>query len=278
MRYIFVSDIHGRYDKLQAALQAVNFDEKVDTIVSVGDPFDRGLQSYEVLKFLLSCPNRILIWGNHDLDLYDLMRGREWVQGRHYQNGVLETFKSFTKMPDLSSINTGIQLLRTDAHYVCFKLINQYFRECCFAVEFADLVATHGWVPVFIDSKISYPFYQQGNRLTYYIYRHREDWRNADFADWVDATWSHSQTFFEQKVFLPDKKLLIGHWHAWRLRLAMEQSNIVYKTFDDIDFSTFEYEDKLVAIDGCSNVDRGVVNAYVYESDEEPRKFFCNRQ
>lgn len=278
MRYIFVSDIHGCYDKLQAALQAVNFDEKVDTIVSVGDPFDRGPQSYEVLKFLLGCPNRILIWGNHDLDLYDLMRGREWVQGRHYQNGVLETFKSFTKMPDLSSINTGIQFLRTDAHYFCFKLINQYFRECCFAVEFADLVATHGWVPVAIDSKKSYFDDIVGKMCGYYIYKYWEDWRDADFADWVDATWSHSQNFFEQKVFLPNKKLLIGHWHAWRLRLVAAQGRIVYETLDDVDFSTFEYEDKLVAIDGCSNANRGVVNAYVYESDEEPRKFFCNRQ
>ena len=37
-----------------------------------------------------------------------------------------------------------------------------------------------------------------------------------------------------------------------------------------VDFNTFEYEDKFVAIDGCSNFEYGKVNAWIYETNEEP--------
>ena len=45
------------------------------------------------------------------------------------------------------------------------------------------------------------------------------------------------------------------------------------KKFDigeKIDFSTFVYEDKLIAIDGCTNATDGLVNVFVYENDAEP--------
>ena len=45
---------------------------------------------------------------------------------------------------------------------------------------------------------------------------------------------------------------------------------VTYKHQGDIDFNTFEYEDKFVAIDGCSNFEYGKVNAWIYETDEEP--------
>ena len=66
MKYFFVSDIHGKLDKLLDALAAAGFSVQNDTIVSVGDAFDRGKQNAGVLKFLMGCPHRILIWGNHD--------------------------------------------------------------------------------------------------------------------------------------------------------------------------------------------------------------------
>ena len=66
MKYYFVSDVHGEYDKMVAALNASGFDPQKDTIVSLGDAIDRGEKSREVVEYLLSCPNRILIMGNHD--------------------------------------------------------------------------------------------------------------------------------------------------------------------------------------------------------------------
>ena len=60
-RYIFVSDIHGRFDKLTEALAGVNFNKDTDTLVVLGDSFDRGDQSLEVLKYIMSCPTLILL-------------------------------------------------------------------------------------------------------------------------------------------------------------------------------------------------------------------------
>ena len=74
MKYFFVSDIHGCYSKLVKALAIADFDMEKDTLVSVGDPFDRGSQSKEVLDFILSCPNHIIIIGNHDWRLRQLIK------------------------------------------------------------------------------------------------------------------------------------------------------------------------------------------------------------
>ena len=271
MRYIFISDVHGQYDKLIKSLNDVGFDSKVDTIVSLGDPFDRGPHSYEILKFLMTCPNRILVWGNHDLRLKEILIGQDIVQSFDYSNGVLETMKSFCQNQNINSINVGIQVLKTDD--VCrrrYELLWKYFNECVYAVEWSNLVGVHGWIPVTIDDKKTH-FDKWGFLKSYCIYKYWENWRETNASDWYEATWSHTHTFFEQKIFLPDKKLIVGHWHAWRLRLVDSKGAIVYNSLDDIDFSTFEYEDKLVAIDGCSNADQGVVNAWVYETDEVPK-------
>ena len=75
MKYFFMSDVHGEYSKMIAALNEAGFDKEKDVLVSLGDLFDRGSNSLEVLEYVMSCPNRILIWGNHDLRLKELMYG-----------------------------------------------------------------------------------------------------------------------------------------------------------------------------------------------------------
>ena len=97
MRYVFISDVHGQYDKMLEALKGVGFNKETDTLVNVGDPFDRGLQSKEVLDYLLSCSHRILIWGNHDARLYELTTIPHFITGADFQNGINETLKSLTR-------------------------------------------------------------------------------------------------------------------------------------------------------------------------------------
>ncbi|MBP5144082.1 metallophosphoesterase, partial [Pseudomonas chlororaphis] len=47
-----VGDIHGHFTKLQAALDAVQFDPTVDRLFSVGDLVDRGPESADVDTWL----------------------------------------------------------------------------------------------------------------------------------------------------------------------------------------------------------------------------------
>ena len=268
MRYIFISDVHGQFNKMISVLNEVKFDKDKDTLVSLGDLFDRGPDSWKVLNYVMSCPNKILIWGNHDLRLRDLLLGSSYSYSYDYSNGVLETIKSFCDRNTLTSISLGIDIFSVDENYKDrYKLLWKYFDECYFAIEFKDLVGTHAWIPVAVDyNKTS--FDEWGNPTSEIVYRYYEDWRNADRKLWADVTWGNSQDMFNSKVFIPNKKLIVGHWHAWRFRAMFSTSG--YTSRDQVDFNTFEYEDKFVAIDGCSNFEYGKVNAWMYETDEEP--------
>lgn len=249
MRYVFISDVHGQYDKMLDALSKADFDMEKDTIVSVGDPFDRGPDSRRVLDFLMRCPNRILIWGNHDARLNQLIHKPWDIVGADFQNGITETLDSFA--PALKGYSTTDKLY----HVSTMIQLSRYFRECVWAIEFKDLIATHAWVP----------YTKWMSKYTII-----EDWRNlAAQGPWFECSWGNSRALAIQNQW-PDKKLLIGHWWAWDLAEALGGE----KRFDNkkewVNADIFENE-HLIAIDGCSNyLKGGKVNAYVYESDEKP--------
>lgn len=234
-RYVFVSDIHGHYDALIAALASVNFNKEVDTIVSLGDPFDRGLASKEVVEFLVSCPHRYFIWGNHDIRFRDLVV--DPLQFSYYdrQNGVIQTIISFDNNFDGNWIDALSRCRNNSALQI-------YFTEAVYGLEWKDLIAVHAWLP------------HQGNDLI--------PLDQANKQDWYVATWSHTENCIENKLF-PNKKMIIGHWHAWRLRgINPNTPN------NQIDFGIYE-TDRYIAIDACTNTSNKV-NVYVYETDEEP--------
>lgn len=62
MRYA-VSDIHGRLDKLKELLEVINFSEN-DMLYIVGDVVDDGYMGIELLNFIRSIDNIIMIKGN----------------------------------------------------------------------------------------------------------------------------------------------------------------------------------------------------------------------
>ena len=261
-----ISDVHGRFDKLMSALDAVNFNKDTDTLVSLGDAFDRGDQNLEVLKFLMDLPHKILIWGNHDLRLRDVLLRKSEVCTYDYSNGMLETIKDLCGFKTISSIADGVWMLENFTQ--CednYRLLLKYFSQCIYAAEFEDLICTHCWVPLRITVA---PNSTLGK--IEYIYSALPDWRAASKLEWEDVSWEHTENICRLNLF-PDKKLIVGHWHAWRLRTMYGSAES--RNLKDMDFTTFCYEDKLVAIDGCSNFEYGVVNAYVYESAVEPKKF-----
>ena len=60
-----VGDIHGCFDKLQDALEAIGFDTSKDRLFSVGDLVDRGPQSDDVTEWL-KLPWFHAVSGNHE--------------------------------------------------------------------------------------------------------------------------------------------------------------------------------------------------------------------
>ncbi len=261
MRYVFVSDIHGCYNKLIDSLNKVNFNREVDTIVSLGDAFDRGPDSLKVLKFLMGCPNRILVWGNHDLRLYKIFGAFEW-NIYDFCNGVHNTLLSFSYQPtvesfkDINVYQCADMVANIKSDKEVWDLLRAYFNECCWAVEFDTLIGTHAWLP---SSNLP---------------DDDETWRKADARAWEAATWTDPT--FEMPYNCPQKRLIIGHWHAFRIGLQYNERRVIGLTdIEDedghklpiIDAGIFENKD-VIAIDGCSNYEfGGQVNVYVYETD-----------
>ena len=97
MRHIIVGDVHGCYDELVALLLKIDFNDKLDRILFLGDYTDRGPKSFEVYKLLrglkLEMGNRCtLIYGNHEDLVMDYFENEDWNWKR---NGGKTTQKSF---------------------------------------------------------------------------------------------------------------------------------------------------------------------------------------
>lgn len=70
-RDFIVGDIHGRFDLLVLGLEAIDFDESKDRIISVGDLIDRGMFS-ELAGDFLKFPFFFAVRGNHEDCLIEL--------------------------------------------------------------------------------------------------------------------------------------------------------------------------------------------------------------
>lgn len=121
MRSIVIGDIHGCYKNLKELLNTVNFQEKTDRLISLGDLMDRGKQSYEVFDFFrklkLQINDRaVIIRGNHEQMLLDAAEDiNEKVLW--YMNGGKETIKSFKRHMDNAEVHAQWMKKNTVLYY-----------------------------------------------------------------------------------------------------------------------------------------------------------------
>ena len=99
-RNLIVGDIHGHYDKLMAALEAAGFSDS-DTLYSVGDLFDRGLENLKVFQFCKSLGNRFKpVFGNHDIYSFQYLKDDldELTRLTWFHNGGGTTLHEFSQL------------------------------------------------------------------------------------------------------------------------------------------------------------------------------------
>lgn len=256
VKYFFISDVHGEYDKMLTALTAAKFEAQKDTLITLGDLFDRGSKSKEVLQFVMGCPHHICIMGNHDSRLRDILLGAHssYIDNT---NGVRETFQSFCNLTKLPIVWWGKELLKSDNTLrSTYRLLWNYFDECGYAIEFSDLIGTHGWLPVV----------QKDGRLV-------TDLRgDLTAAAWEEAMWANTEIMMANQVF-PDKKLIVGHWHSYRLaQIFGNEKRIKPNNIIDTSFYTYSNDGNvIICIDGATNLEEGQVNVVVYETNEQPK-------
>jgi len=80
-----VGDIHGAFTKLGMALRAINFDDGVDRLISVGDLVDRGVES-PLYHHWLDKPWFHAVRGNHE-DMAIKFAEGHWPLDNYIANG-----------------------------------------------------------------------------------------------------------------------------------------------------------------------------------------------
>lgn len=100
MKYFAIGDVHGRFDLLTTALEAIGDLEAQDArLVFLGDYVDRGPQSREVVERLieLSKNDRVIcLRGNHEEMMVLGTRGDDIFRAEHwYRNGGEATAQSY---------------------------------------------------------------------------------------------------------------------------------------------------------------------------------------
>lgn len=247
MRYFFISDVHSFYTKMKKALDENNFNPEKDTLINLGDSFDRGNEIKEVLSFLINLPHKILIWGNHDYELFLLLKGIKKFTSADIHNGTFKTWNEINNDPEMQ------------------EMIEKYFSSLYNAVDFPNekIVATHGWLPhnwkkvkdifrTLDPEKIKASF-----------------WKNKDLS-WYDATWNQTALSMMRHERIRNRKLIIGHWSSFDLKRLDGQK----KYTEDLDTSIFYSNDeKIIGIDGTAALDEGRVNVFILETDDEPVKY-----
>jgi len=88
-RHLFIGDIQGCREELEALLEALRFDPSSDVLLPVGDLVNRGPDSAGTLRLLKSLDARAVL-GNHDLHLLRTAAGTRAPGRRDTLQDVLE--------------------------------------------------------------------------------------------------------------------------------------------------------------------------------------------
>lgn len=91
MRYI-ISDIHGCKNQYLELLEKINFSEQ-DYLYILGDSVDRGEHSIEVLRYIMKQKNVTYLLGNHDYNLYALIKELGFDLNNFKNDGIKWAFK-----------------------------------------------------------------------------------------------------------------------------------------------------------------------------------------
>lgn len=249
-KFFVVSDVHSFYTPLIEALNAAGFDKNNEDhwLISCGDLFDRGDESKEVLDFVQSLPRKILIKGNHEYLLEDMLR-RKSIYDRDVHNGTVKTVKNLNgfNLSDDAYIYFAYFSDMNDFPKHCTKvkkITKDYFKNLVPYFETENHVFVHSMLPS--DNEVS-PV---------------DNWRTAKPKQWEQATWENPFKFFHGKDAIDGKTVVFGHWHTSWARHEFENK---MEFGDGADFSPY-YGNHYIGIDACTAYSKKV-NVLVIEDD-----------
>lgn len=244
MKFYCVSDIHGYYDILRDTLKKYGFKENdpSNMLICCGDYWDRGNQPYEVMKYLMSLNNVILIRGNHEDLMVDYIN-RGYAERHDISNGTEKTFWNLCGKFKHNDKKALLPQFRDFITPFYDKMLNYYETE--------HYVFVHGWIPV------KHTYFEGESGYTYENkHQYDPDWRGANNVEWEDARWSNGIDEAYKGIIVPGKTVICGHWHCsygWA-RKVYEETKDYAKYKQLIDFPRWDpFEmDGIIAIDRCT--------------------------
>lgn len=240
-KFFVTSDIHSFYTPFKKTLDEKGFDPNNENhwLIVCGDCFDRGDESKELLKYLMSLDRKILIKGNHDILLEDCCM-REFPYSYDKHNGTTKTIE------ELGGYIKGVPF--DECCQMTWNRLARYRELLVNYFETQNYIFVHSWIPI-----IS----QNGG-----FYKYDKNWRNATNDQWELAMWGNPFEMAEQGL-LPDKKLIFGHFHTSFPRAKYEGGE---EFGSEANFDIY-YGDGYIAIDGCIAAYNGQINILKIEDE-----------
>ena len=250
-KYFCVADCHSFFTEMMKALNKEGFDiNNPDHIfVSVGDLFDRGDESREMLEFVNSIPQerKILIRGNHEVLMEQMLCGH-WPRSIDKHNGTWKTARDLTQV-DAAEV---MEKMRRNTGW------RKYYHDTVWYAVVGDYIITHGWVPCEGHWTYGYPPGARVNIIP------MEEWDEIDDEMWENYfTWYNGMEKWSYHARVEGKTVICGHWNtSWgwmKLRGAcmnMYDGDAIHDAFID---------DGIVALDACTVVSHKV-NCFVFEA------------
>ena len=236
-----VSDIHGHYTQLMEALASAGYDETREDhlLVCCGDLFDRGRENRRVYEYFRSLPRKVLIRGNHDHRLWEILNTRRMnIYDLH--NGVAATIEEFLGEGTVGEMG---EFRVYDPEPFSSEMCD-FINEMVDYFETEHYVFVHGWLPTVAGEK---PL------------RLMPDWRAATDEDWARARFTEWTALYGVNDMLPEKTVVCGH-RPTRLAYAFDPA----RTLSNADIY---YGEGMIAIDG-GTIRTGQVNVLVLENEE----------
>lgn len=249
-KYFCVADCHSFFTEMMEALNKEGFDiNNPDHIfVSIGDLFDRGNESREMLEFVNSIPSerKILIRGNHEV-LMRQMLCRDWPRSIDKRNGTWQTARDITQA-DVAEV---IGKMRRNSDWW------EYYHSTKWYEVVGDYILVHGWIP----SEGHYTYDGSSARINAIP---MDKWDEIDDEMWENYfTWYNGMEMWNYQSRIEGKTVICGHWNtSWgwaRLRGAcmnQYEGDAIHDTFID---------NGIVALDACTVVSHKV-NCFVFEA------------
>lgn len=233
MKYFVSADIHGFFDEWQKALKEKGFDlnNPNHKIIICGDLFDRGRQPKEIIDYILTHEDKIiLVRGNHEDLLEDMLR-RNYSNYADEKNGTKQTIDDLRRILNLNDKYSMLEVSqKANLQYVVDKCVNYYETE--------HYIFVHAFVPLSDDRE--YDKY----------------WRYVSPNRWEEARWINPVVLYKKNLFDPDKIIVCGHWHCSALWHEVDPNK--YDEFGPkANFEPFISE-HMIAIDACTSYSKKV--------------------